>query len=184
MPRLGAAAMIRRAAWAPARCPCERGSPLEEAHRPFPSEIIATWRGRAVMVRGTTEVGGCRTMGEVCMVWLFFSPPRITTATNYSVLQSIQPKKTLLPFACGADQRFHMIQIALERTPPGGRQPVFRFRQTPVERLGAHDVVGFFEFARMNAQVAVGGLQHGLQLVKRKRAIDRQCADDAQPHPL
>jgi hypothetical protein len=100
------------------------------------------------------------------------------------ITKHIPKKFCLLPFARGANQRFHVIQIALQRTPSGRRQPVFRFGQAPVEGLGAHDVVGFFEFARMNAQVAVGSLQHSLQLVKRKRPINRQCADDAQPHPL
>lgn len=43
MPRRGAASMMARAASAPARCPAERGRPWEEAQRPLPSEMMATW---------------------------------------------------------------------------------------------------------------------------------------------
>ena len=42
IPRRGAASMMRRAVSAPARCPAERGSPREVAHRPLPSEMMAT----------------------------------------------------------------------------------------------------------------------------------------------
>src|SRR5271154_79665 len=44
MPRRGAASLVARAASAPARCPAERGSLWEEAQRPLPSEMMATWR--------------------------------------------------------------------------------------------------------------------------------------------
>src|SRR5271154_92003 len=44
MPRRWAASMMARAASAPARCPAERGSLWEEAQRPLPSEMMATWR--------------------------------------------------------------------------------------------------------------------------------------------
>src|ERR1700676_118850 len=35
--------MISRAVSAPARWPADRGSPLAIAHRPLPSEMMATW---------------------------------------------------------------------------------------------------------------------------------------------
>src|ERR1700694_1517535 len=40
---LGAASIISRAVSAPARWPADRGSPLAVAHRPLPSEMMATW---------------------------------------------------------------------------------------------------------------------------------------------
>src|ERR1700686_4573266 len=83
--------MIRRAVCAPARCPSERGRPQEEAQRPFPSEIMATWSGREVALEGTT-VGGCRkTMGEVC----------ILGGSSFSAANSLQTQTTLYYKVCG-----------------------------------------------------------------------------------
>src|ERR1700681_4951600 len=95
MPRLGDAAMIRRAACAPARCPSERGNPQEEAHRPFPSEIMATWSGREADVEGMTVGGWCKTTGEVCMGWFFLSPREFTLQTTLHYKVKCQKK---LPF--------------------------------------------------------------------------------------
>ena len=47
-----------------------------------------------------------------------------------------------LAFARRANQRFHMIQVTLQRPSPSGRQPVFGFWQAAVERLGAGHVPG------------------------------------------
>ncbi len=47
-------------------------------------------------------------------------------------------------FARRADQRFHMIQVALQCPTPRCRQAIFRLRQAPVERFRAHDVIGLF----------------------------------------
>src|ERR1700682_3375831 len=56
---LGAASIISRAVSAPARWPADRGSPLAVAHRPLPSEMMATWMaplfGR-VLERDSIEV--------------------------------------------------------------------------------------------------------------------------------
>src|ERR1700729_3788796 len=110
--------------------------------------------------------------------WLF-----LLIFTNYSALQSAESKKfAALAFPRCANQRFHVIEVALERFTTCRREAVFRLGQSTVERLRAHDVIGFFELSRMDAQVAVGRLQHRFQFIECERAIHSKRADDAQPH--
>src|SRR4051794_30149648 len=63
------------------------------------------------------------------------------------------------------DDRLHVGQVTLQRPPAGGAQAVLGARHPALERLGAHDVSGLFELARVHAQVAIGGLQQPLELV-------------------
>src|SRR5438309_4975998 len=42
--------------------------------------------------------------------------------------------------ACRADQRLHVVEVALQRAPPRGREPVLRLRHAARERLRARDV--------------------------------------------
>src|SRR5271165_7170813 len=49
MPRSPAARTVRRSASTPRRCPSPRGSPRAAAQRPFPSMMIATCRGTAIL---------------------------------------------------------------------------------------------------------------------------------------
>src|SRR5216684_7087479 len=112
------------------------------------------------------------------------SPPR---TNNHKLLCNTKYKaKKICPlaFARRPDQRFHVIQVTLQRPPSRCRQPVFGFWQASVERFGAHDVIGFFQLAGMHAQVAVGSFQQRFQLVESQRAVYRQRADDPQPYSL
>src|SRR2546422_3072239 len=86
--------------------------------------------------------------------------------------------------AHGADERFHVVQIALQRAAAGVGQAVLGARHAPVERLEALDVVSVLEPARVDAQVAVGGLHQTLELIEAEPVIDRQRADDAEAHAL
>src|SRR5579872_7099696 len=107
------------------------------------------------------------------------------STTNYSALQSAEAKNfATLTFAGRANQSFHMIEIALQRFATRSGEAVFRLRQTPIERLRAHDVVGFFQLARVDTQVAVGGLQHRFQFVEGQRTVYGQRADDPEAHTL
>src|SRR5262245_22085900 len=67
-----------------------------------------------------------------------------------------------------ADERFHVLEVALERAPAAGRQPVFRLRNAALERLRARDELGFLELARVHRQVAVGRVEQLFQLVERQ----------------
>ena len=55
MPRRPAARTVSRAARTPSRCPATRGRPRSPAHRPFPSMITATCRGRRLLTDGLQQ---------------------------------------------------------------------------------------------------------------------------------
>src|SRR5438128_11625109 len=84
----------------------------------------------------------------------------------------------------GADQRLHMVQIALQRAATRGREPVLGLRDASLERLGAHDILGRFELPRVHAQVAVRRLQQPLEFLAAQRRVHRERADDAEAHTL
>ena len=50
MPRRPHSSIHMRTGVSPALCPATRGRPRAAAQRPFPSMVIATWRGRSVAV--------------------------------------------------------------------------------------------------------------------------------------
>src|SRR5258705_13967007 len=81
--------------------------------------------------------------------------PSMTIATWKEVLCFIKPirKKKTPPSACTAasrvDQRFHVIEVALERPPAEGGESVFGLGNAPLERFGADDVFGILELARV-----------------------------------
>src|SRR6267378_3196747 len=62
------------------------------------------------------------------------------------------------PRAGCADQRFHVVEVALERPPAEGGESVFRLGNAACERLVARDILGVLELARVDAEVAVAGL--------------------------
>src|SRR5207247_3205069 len=83
-----------------------------------------------------------------------------------------------------ADQRLHMIEVLLQRPPPGGGQRVLRPRHPTLERLLAREVARVLELAGVDADVAVRRLQHRLQLVEAERRVHGQRADDAEARLL
>src|ERR1051326_4310072 len=56
MPRRRAVSTTARTASLPLRCPSMRGRPRRRAQRPFPSMMIATWRGRRFGSRSTSDI--------------------------------------------------------------------------------------------------------------------------------
>src|SRR5271155_3593245 len=101
----------------------------------------------------------------------YFFLRRRESVINYSVLQSRRAKKYEdLTLARRANQRLHVVQVALQCPPARCRQPVFRFGEPSVKRLRTYNVIRFFELACMHAQIAVRGLQKGLELIEGKRA--------------
>src|SRR5690349_11507798 len=93
-------------------------------------------------------------------------------------------KKATSAIPGAPDDRLHVGQVALQRPPAGGAQAILRPGHPPLERLGAEDVGGLLELARVYAQVAVGGLQQALELVEGERLVDRERAHDGETHPL
>src|SRR6476620_2849268 len=108
---------MERAVRNPASCPAERVRPCAVAQRPLPSMITARWRPSKLV--GSPGAPECREIGML--------------------------DGSALPR--GADQRCHLVEIALEGTAAGGGEAVLRTRHAPLERLGAGDVGGILELA-------------------------------------
>src|SRR6266576_6929141 len=114
--------------------------------------------------------------------------PSMTIATWREVLciikQSRKKKESTSACARRADQRFHVVEVALERPPAEGGESVFGFRDAACERLVAGDVVRVLELARVDAEVAVARLEQRLELVERETVADREGAHDRESHTL
>src|SRR6266540_778043 len=109
--------------------------------------------------------------------------PSMMIATWREVLCFIKPilkKKSVSTRAGGADQRFHVVEIALQRAPSMRGEAVLGLGHAPGERLHARHVLRFLELASVHAQVAVGRVEQALQLVERETLIHRQRADDRE----
>src|SRR2546422_11186315 len=82
------------------------------------------------------------------------------------------------------NQGFHVVQVALQRTPPGGGETILGLRNPPLERLGARDVLRLLEPARVHTQVAVRGLEQRLELIEAQGIVHGERAHDAEAYPL
>ena len=67
--------------------------------------------------------------------------------------------------SCGTDQRFHVVEIFFQGPSAGRAEAEFSLWQAIGKALGAGDVAGVFQLARVDAQVAVGGVEQRLQRV-------------------
>src|SRR6266478_1706505 len=112
-------------------------------------------------------------MSSGCMS-IFLSPPRGTSRKQLCTAKCSYKFFSRSTLAGGTNKCFHMIEIALKRLTACGHQAVLRLRQASVKRLGANDVIGFFELACMNAQVPVGCFQKRFEFIECERAIDGQ----------
>src|SRR2546422_3202972 len=112
--------------------------------------------------------------------------PSITIATWREELCGIKSvlKKNASPLSGGVNQRFHVVQVALQRAPPGGGEAILGLGNPPLERLGARDVLCLLEPARVHAQVPVRGLEQGLELVEAQQIVHGERAHDAEAPPL
>src|SRR2546423_4449937 len=111
--------------------------------------------------------------------------PSMTMATCKEVLCVIKlSRKKKVRSACArrANQRFHVIEVALERPPADGGETVFGFGDAGFERLLAADVLRVFELARVHAEVAVARLQQRLELVEGEALAYGEGAHDCEPH--
>src|SRR2546426_282966 len=114
--------------------------------------------------------------------------PSMTMATWREVLcvikRSRKKKNPRSARARCANQRFHVVEVALERPPAEGGESVFRLGDSGLERLVACNVFRVLELARVHAEIAVARLQQRLELVERESLADRERAHDREPHPL
>src|SRR3989441_12961400 len=77
-----------------------------------------------------------------------------------------------------ANQRFHVVEVALERPPAEGGESVFRLRNAACERLVARDVLGVLELARVDTEIAIARLEQRLELVEREAVAHGERAHD------
>src|SRR5258706_2918459 len=96
------------------------------------------------------------------------------------LVKKIAPASALERVPRRLDQRFHVGQIPGELAAAHRRESILGARAPTVERLGAGDVPGFLELARVHAQVAVRRLQQRLDLVEGERLGGRERAHDAE----
>src|SRR5208283_4066610 len=108
IPSCGAHRMVFLAASAPALWPYERGSPREVAQRPFPSQMMATWRGCVAAVGASGK--RCRTIDCISILNLRRYMKQCTLHYKVHVQKN-------LPVARRSDQRLHMIQVTFQRFP-------------------------------------------------------------------
>src|ERR1035438_2609351 len=90
----------------------------------------------------------------------------IPTCRVLCISKLIDIKKDSLFFTRSLDERFHMIQVALQRAPPGGRHPVIGARHAAGEALGTVHVPGFFQLPCVDAEVTVGSIQQFLEFAE------------------
>src|SRR5688500_4621719 len=156
MPAVGAASTTRRTARAPSAWPAVRGRPRAVAQRPLPSMMMPTW-----------------------------IPENALVSKGLCVIKSVRKKKgdgLSLAIAGRANESFHVIEIALERAPPGTRQPILRSRHPSLERFRAADVLGVLQLAGVDAEVAIGCLHELLQVVEAELIVHGEGAHDAKAH--
>ena len=83
-----------------------------------------------------------------------------------------------------ANQRFHVIQVALEGAPAGGSEAVLGLGQPAVKHFDAVDISRFLELAGMDGEISVRGPQQRFQFVEGQPGVHRQGADNSQAHAL
>src|SRR5579859_2554450 len=84
----------------------------------------------------------------------------------------------------GANEGFHMVEIAFEGSPARGREAVLCFGQPAIKHFGAIDISSFLELTGVYGEISVGGSEQGFQFIESERGIDRESADDSEAHAL
>jgi len=90
----------------------------------------------------------------------------------------------LVLFSGYADPLFHLVQVFGESAAAGGGEAVLGAGDAGFEKFVAGDVFGFFEFAGVDAEVAVGGFEDALEVVEAERIVGGEGADDAEADAL
>jgi len=83
-----------------------------------------------------------------------------------------------------ADPRFHLIEIFGEGAAARGSKAIFGPRDASFKKLIAGNVLCLLQLAGVNAEIAVGGLEHALEVVEAERLVGGEGADDAEPDAL
>ena len=79
---------------------------------------------------------------------------------------------------------FHLIEIVGKGAAAGGGEAVFSARDTRLEIFQAGNVFGLFEFAGMNAKVAVSRSKDALEVVEAEAWVGGEGAHDSETNAL
>lgn len=86
--------------------------------------------------------------------------------------------------AGAADDAFHVAEVVFESLSTGVGDAIFGLGHTTLKAFAAHNVVNFLQLARMNAEIAVTGIEELFELGKCKHIAHRKSADNAETHAL
>ena len=74
----------------------------------------------------------------------------------------------------------HLVEVLGEGAAAGGGEAVFGARDAGFEKFYAGNVVGLFELAGVDAEVAVGGLEDALEVFEAEAFVGGEGADDPE----
>src|SRR6185437_7261184 len=92
--------------------------------------------------------------------------------------------KFFLSVARGANQRFHVGEVAFERVAAAGGEPVFGAGHAAFEFFLDGDVAGVFQLAGVDAEIAVGGFEQLLELGESQHVVHGERAHDGETQTL
>ena len=83
-------------------------------------------------------------------------------------------------FAGDADPFFHLIQVFGEGAAARDGEAVFGAGDAAFKEFYAGDVLRFFEFAGVDAEISVSGFEDALEVVEAEGIVGGEGADDAE----
>ena len=83
-----------------------------------------------------------------------------------------------------ADPVLHLIEVVGEGAAAGGGETVLGAGNAGFEKFQAGNVFGFFEFAGVDAEVAVGGFEDAFEVVEAEAGVGGESADNSEPDAL
>ena len=78
----------------------------------------------------------------------------------------------------------HLVEVLGEGAASGGSEAVFGTGDAGFEIFQAGNVIGLFEFAGMDAEIAVGGLEDAFQVFEAEAGVGGEGADDSETNAL
>jgi len=83
-----------------------------------------------------------------------------------------------------ADPLLHLVEVLGEGAASGGGEAVFGAGDAGFEIFQAGNVIGFFELAGVDAEIAVGGLEDALEVLEAEAGVGGEGADDSETNAL
>jgi hypothetical protein len=77
-----------------------------------------------------------------------------------------------------------LIEVFSEGATAGRGEAIFGAGDAAFEKFYAGNVLGFFELAGVDAEIAVGGFEHALEVVEAEGIVRREGADYAKTDAL